>query len=210
MALNLTKGQRLNLNKENPGLKKVILELSWDVKEGVTADLDASCLCMKGDEGNEIILGDLDPASGVKDGVVWYGSRMKSSTGKPMFGNGAITHSGDEKTGASDGVDESITIQLDQVPAEVERILAVISIYNEPTAEKVTFGRVKNANVVLKNGDTNEKLYSFDLTEDGSQGTAIEMCRLYKKDGEWRFATLGEVVGTTQNGLEAIITKYQK
>jgi tellurium resistance protein TerD len=211
MGLNLTKmerGTRLNLSKEQPALRRVRLGLSWDVKEGVTADLDASVLCLTGEEGSEKLVGTLDTNTGVKSGCVWYGSAEKLD-GKPTYANGAIIHNGDNRTGEGEGDDEEIIINLDKIPDEVTHILSVITIYNEDGAEKVNFGRVKNASVRVYNDETGEALYEFDLTEDASNGTAVEMTRLYKKGGDWRLATLGEVVGETQNGLEAILVKYQ-
>lgn len=211
MALNLKKmerGSRLNLSKEQPTLKRVRLGLAWDVKEGVTADLDASVLCLNGEEGAEKLAGAVDTKSGVRAGCVWYGSAEKTD-GKPSFANGAVVHSGDNRTGEGDGDDESVVIDLTQIPEDITQILSVITIYNEDGAEKVNFGRVKNASVRVYNDETGEAMYSFDLTEDASNGTAVEMTRLYRKDGDWRLATLGEVVGDAQNGLESIITKYQ-
>ena len=211
MALNLKKmerGTRLNLSKEQPSLKRIRLGLSWDVKDGVVADLDASVLCLTGDEGSEKLVGTVDTNTGVKTGCVWYGSAEKQD-GKPTYANGAIIHSGDNRTGEGDGDDESILIDLTKIPDEVTQILSVITIYNEDGAEKVNFGRVKNASVKVYNDETGDALYSFDLTEDASNGTAVEMTRIYRKGGDWRLATLGEVVGDAQNGLESIITKYQ-
>lgn len=193
MALQLTKveaGQRINLSKDHAGLKKVRIGLSWDVKEGVEADLDASLLIL-GD--NEKMLSE--------DSIVFYN--------KLEMYNGAIKHSGDERTGAAEGDDESITVDLSKLPAEVKIMVAVITIYGKQ-GSSVTFGRVKNASVRLYNADANQGLYEFDLSEEASRGTAVEMARIYLKDGEWRFTTLGDIVGTAANGLEDVINKYKR
>ena len=192
----MDRGQRINLAKEQPGLNKLRIGLSWDVKPGVVADLDAAVICLN---TNEKIAGEFDSHSGVNKGLVYY-NNLKF---------GSIEHHGDNRTGDGDGDDETITIDLNNVPSEVETILASITIYNEPNAEKVVFGRVKNATVRLYNDETNEALYEFDLTEDASNGTAVEMCRVYKKQGQWRFGTLGEIIGDSANGLEDIARKYQ-
>jgi tellurium resistance protein TerD len=194
MAIELRKvesGQRINLSKENRGLKKLKIGLSWDVKEGVEADLDASLLFL---DDNEKML---------RENSVLFYHQLE------MFG-GAIKHSGDERTGAADGDDETITIELDKVPSEVKIMVAVITIYGAGQTSKVTFGRVKNASVRLYDGATNQGLYEFDLTEDASRGTAVEMARIYRKDGEWRFTSLGDVIGSSANGLEDVIKKYQR
>ena len=200
MALQLTKveaGQRINLSKDHAGLKKVRIGLSWDVKEGVEADLDASLL----------ILGDNEKML-TEDSILFYNS-PKNAQGKPILYNGALEHSGDERTGAADGDDESITVDLSKLPADVKIMLAVITIYGKQ-GSSVTFGRVKNASVRLYNAETNQGLYEFDLSEEASRGTAVEMARIYLKDGEWRFTTLGDIVGTAANGLEDVINKYKR
>ena len=101
-------------------------------------------------------------------------------------------------------------VDLSKLPIDVKIMLAVITIYGAGQSTPVTFGRVKNASVRLYNGDTNQALYQFDLTEDASRGTAVEMARIYLKDGEWRFTTLGDIVGTSANGLEDIVNKYKR
>ena len=184
-------GDRINLSKEQAGLKKLKIGLSWDVKEGVTADLDASLLIL---DQNEKML--------AEDSIVFY-KKLEAY-------DGAIKHSGDERTGAAEGDDETILIDLSRVPADAQILLATITIYGTDQNSPVTFGRVKNASVRLYNADTNQALYQFDLTEDASRGTAVEMARLYRKDGEWRFTTLGDVVGTSLNGLEDVINKYKR
>ena len=201
MALELRKvsaGERINLSKEQAGLKKFKIGLSWDVKEGVEADLDASLL----------ILGDNEKMI-AESSILFYNS-PKNTQGKPSLYNDAIVHSGDERSGAAEGDDETISVDLSKLPADVKIMLAVITIYGENQSSPVTFGRVKNAAVKLYNGDTNQALYQFDLTEDASRGTAVEMARIYLKDGEWRFTTLGDIVGTSANGLSDIVNKYKK
>jgi tellurium resistance protein TerD len=197
--MNLTKmdrGQRINLAKENPGLSKIKIGLSWDVKEGVVADLDAAVVCLN---SLEKMSGTMDSKSGINKGLVYYNN----------LEYGSVKHHGDNRTGEGEGDDEVITLNLNDLPSDVESILSVITIYNASDAEKVVFGRVKNAAVRLYNAENNEALYEFDLTEDASNGTSVEMCRLYKKSGEWRFATLGEIIGSTANGLEDIASKYK-
>jgi tellurium resistance protein TerD len=123
--------------------------------------------------------------------------------------NGAIKHSGDERAGDKDGDDETITIDLSKLPADVKILLAVITIYGDSQGALVNFGRVKNASVRLYDADKNEALYEYDLSEDASRGTSVEMARLYFKDNAWRFTALGDIVGTSTNGLVDIINKYK-
>jgi tellurium resistance protein TerD len=194
MAIQLQKvesGQRINLSKSQPGLKRVKIGLSWDVKEGVTADLDASALVL---DTQEKML--------TEDSIVFYNQLE--------LYNGAIKHSGDERAGDKEGDDETITIDLSKLPADVKIILAVITIYGDGQGALVNFGRVKNASVRLYDADKDQALYEYDLSEDASRGTAVEMARLYFKDGAWRFTALGDIVGTSPNGLTDIISKYQR
>ena len=196
MPINLTKGERVNLSKENPTLQKIKLGLSWDIKEGVNADLDASLIILNG-EDNPKMLAD--------DSLVYYN--------KTEAYNGGIKHSGDNKTGDGDGDDETIIIDLAKLPAEVQVLLAAITSYNKPetsASDIATFGRVKSAKVKLYNEQTNEVLYTFDLSEDASTATSMEVARLYKKDDEWRFTTLGDIIGRGLNGLEDVLNKYKK
>jgi tellurium resistance protein TerD len=194
MALQLQKveaGQRINLSKEHAGLKRVRIGLSWDVKEGITADLDASVLILG---ANEKML--------TEESIVFYN--------QTELYNGAVKHSGDERTGEKSGDDESLIIDLPKLPADAQILMVVITIYGTGQGTPVTFGRVKNASVRLYNADTNQALYEYDLTEDASRATAVEMARLYLKDGAWRYTSLGETVGTSQNGLVDIINRYQR
>jgi tellurium resistance protein TerD len=194
MAIQLQKvesGQRINLSKAQPGLKRVKIGLSWDVKEGVTADLDASVLVLN---AQEKML--------TEDSIVFYNQLE--------LYQGAIKHSGDERAGDKEGDDETITIDLSKLPADVKILLAVITIYGESQGALVNFGRVKNASVRLYDADKDAALYEYDLSEEASRGTAVEMARLYFKDGAWRFTALGDIVGTSANGLVDIINKYQR
>jgi len=197
---NLTKmeaGSRVNLSKENPELTKIKVGLSWDEKQGVVVDLDASCVVAIA--GKAV---GAEDSNGVKDGIVWYnGTTYKD----------AVKHDGDNRTGEGDGDDEVIHIDLAKL-ADTEEALIVATVYSK--SDVIKFGRAANAYLKVYNDETGEELYSFDLTEDGSSATAIEMARFYKKDGEWRLGTLGDPVlmpdGTAPaNGLEAIVGKYQ-
>lgn len=206
MALQLAKveaGQRINLSKDHAGLKKVKIGLSWDVKEGLSADLDASLLVLG---SNEKMLSE--------ESILFYNS-PKNVQGKPILYNGALEHSGDERSGAADGDDETITVDLTKMPADVVTLLATITIYDDDfikkrTSQQVTFGRVKNASVRIYNAETNQALYQFDLSEDASRATSIEMARIYLVNGEWRFTALGDIIGTSPNGLEDIVNKYKR
>jgi tellurium resistance protein TerD len=200
MALQLQKvqaGQRINLTKEQVGLTKIRIGLSWDFKSGLTADLDTS-LVVLGENGRML----------TEESLLFYNS-PKNANGKPHLFNGALIHTGDERSGLTEGDDETILIDLNHLPTDVKSLVAATSIYGTGQFELVTFGRVRNASVKLYNATTNQALYQFDLTQDAAKGTSVDMVRFFLKDGDWRFEALGEVVGKSDNGLQDIVDKYQ-
>lgn len=199
MSLQLTKvqaGQRINLTKEQVGLKKIRIGLSWDFKSGMVADLDTS-LVVLGNNGRML----------TEDSLLFYNS-PKNAQGKPHLYQNALVHCGDERSGLSEGDDETMLIDLMRLPNDVKGLLAATSIYGIGQ-QYLTFGRVKNASVRIYNAETQQALYQYDLTGDASQGTSVEMVRFYLKDNHWFFTALGEIVGKSENGLQDIVDKYQ-
>lgn len=169
----LTKEQKIDLTKDNAGLKKVTVGLGWDVNSngGAEFDLDACAVTLD------------------KDG---------KSTGTPIyFGNltgAGIKHTGDNLTGEGDGDDEQIIVNLNEVPENVETIVVGVSIYQAAQRGGQTFGRVNNSFIRLVNSDTNEELAKYDLNEDYSSYATVEMGKLYRHNGEWKFQALGNGV----------------
>lgn len=183
-TINLSKvarGQRINLSKTQPALKRVLMKLVWQGE-----DLDATVVLL--DSQDKFIRKD-DPTS-----MVYYDNLEVAG----------IKHSGDLR----DGGTEEVTITLDDVESGVKTLLFAATSHAEEAKDKVTFGQVRDAKAYLINADTNEALYEFDLEEDHSTSTAVEMARLYIKDGQWRFTSLEEDLGTHHMGLQAILDKY--
>lgn len=200
MALQLQKvraGQSINLTKEQVGLKRIRIGLSWDFKSGIVADLDTSIVVL-GAHGRML----------TEDSLLFYNS-PKNAQGKPHLYNGSLIHNGDERSGLSEGDDETIEINLLGLPSDIKTLVAATTIYGSGQYELLTFGRIKNASVKLYNAETHQALYQFDLTQDAAKGTAVEMVRFVLRDGDWRFEALGEVIGTSDNGLQDIVNKYQ-
>ena len=137
-TVKLTKGENINLSKEAPGMNQVVVGLGWDVNEGVSADLDAMCFLLT-TEGK---------VRSAKD-FIYYG--MDRVGGKLATADGAVEHTGDNLTGEGDGDDEQIKIDLSKVPADVDRIVVLVDIY-EAAQKNQNFGQVKNAFVRLVNG----------------------------------------------------------
>lgn len=172
--LNLEKGGRLNLSKEAPGLKTVRFGLGWDANNtdtGADFDLDAS-IFMLGANGKC-----------PRDEFVVFYNNLKSF-------DGAVVHSGDERTGSTVGDDETIRATLDKVDASIERMAIVVTIH-EARERKQNFGQVRNAYIKLYDDTTGKEIAKYDLSEDFSNETAVTFGELYRKNGEWKFLAVG-------------------
>ena len=149
------------------------LELVWDAAQpGKEFDLDAMALMLKADGK---VLSD--------NNMVFYGNLEDPSK--------SVKHSGDNRTGAGDGDDETITIDTTKVPAEVQEVVILVNIHDAKNRQQ-NFGMVHNAKVNLYEGaEGNNILAKYDLEEDASMDRALVFCRLYRKDGSWKFKALG-------------------
>jgi tellurium resistance protein TerD len=191
MAVSLAKGQRVSLEKIAPGLTEIFIGLGWDVKvvdTGVDFDLDASVF----------LLGTNDRLISDKH-FIFYNNLTSPDPAK------AIEHVGDNLTGAGDGDDEVIKIDLKQVPADIEKIIVTVTIH-EAQERKQNFGQVQNAFVRIVNLQNEQEVVRYDLVEDYSIETALIMAELYRKDGEWRLNAVG---AGYQGGLQALLDRYQ-
>ncbi|MCI7351089.1 MAG: TerD family protein [Ruminococcus sp.] len=174
MAISLQKGQKIDLTKTNPGLTKVLVGLGWDTNKydgGADFDLDAAVFLL-GDSGK--VNSDAD--------FVFYGNLKHVS--------GSVEHQGDNLTGAGDGDDEQIKVDLAAVPANVSKIDFTVTIY-DAEARRQNFGQVSNAFIRIVNEATGEELLRFDLGEDFSIETAVVVAELYRNNGEWKFNAIG-------------------
>ena len=132
-----------------------------------------------------------------KDDVVYFGQLKHRS--------GSVQHMGDNLTGAGDGDDEQIVIDLTKVPAEYDRIVIVVNIY-AATQRKQHFGLIQNAFIRLVDTRNNNEMFRYDLTENYSGMTAMIFGELYRKDGEWKFSAIGQ--GTTDNSVGDLVKRY--
>ncbi len=176
MAVNLSKGQKISLEKEAGGtLEKIIMGLGWDAAKaggmlggllggGGSVDLDASCVVFD-EQGNNT-------------DAVWF-RQLKSN-------DGSITHTGDNRTGEGEGDDEQILVNLAQVPAGVKSLVFVV---NNFTGQD--FSKVKNAYCRLVNASGNKEVARFDLSCQGDHNAQI-MAKVYRHNGEWKMHAIGE------------------
>ena len=188
MPINLSKGQKIDLTKTNPGLKNIMVGLGWDVNvfaSGSAFDLDAAAF-MAGANGK--CPKDTD--------FIFYGNLKHSS--------GAVEHMGDNLTGEGEGDDEQIKIDLSKIPQNIEKIAFTVTIYDADNRRQ-NFGQVSNAFIRIVNIDTNEELIHYDLGEDFSIETVVVVGELYKHNNEWKFNAIGSGF---QGGLAALCGHY--
>ncbi len=188
MAVSLQKGQKVSITKNNPGLSNVVVGLGWDVNQfdtGGSFDLDTAAF-MLGENG-------------------------KCPTDKEFifFGNlshptGSVQHMGDNLTGAGDGDDEQIKINLNAVPANISKIAFSVTIY-DAEARRQNFGQVNNAFIRIYNEANGEEILRYDLGEDFSIETAAVFGELYRNNGEWKFNAIGSGY---QGGLAALCGNF--
>ena len=188
MAISLKKGQKVDLTKGNPSLKKITVGLGWDVNRydgQADFDLDASAFLLG---ANGRVPSDED--------FVFYGNMSHKS--------GSVLHGGDNRTGAGEGDDEQIAVDLSLVPANIERIAITVTIY-EANERRQNFGQVSNAFVRIVDEATGSEVVRYDLEEDFSIETALVVGELYRHNGEWKFNAIGSGF---QGGLEALCRNY--
>ena len=174
MAISLQKGGNVNLSKEAPGMKKMLVGLGWSMRstDGDAFDLDGSVFLL-GAGGK--VRSDAD--------FVFY-NQNKSS-------DGSVVHSGDNRTGEGEGDDESVTIELDKVPADVEKIAVCVTIH-DAEAKRQNFGMVASAYVRCVDAVSNVEVARYDLSEDASVEAAMIFGEIYRHNGEWKFKAIGQ------------------
>lgn len=194
MAVSLTKGQKISLEKTaGSTLARVIMGLGWDAKKkggffgfGQTAqeiDLDASAVMF-------------DAAGEVVD-TVWF----KQLASK----DGSLVHTGDNRTGAGDGDDEQIIVELDRVPAGVQHLVFVVNSFTGQS-----FDQIDNAFCRLVDTKTDKEIARFDLGGSGKH-TAQVMVRLYREAAGWQMHAIGErASGRTYQDLLPAIKPHLK
>ena len=191
MAINLSKGERISLEKVAPGLVEIFIGLGWDINATDTGgdfDIDASIFLL---DSNEKLISEQH--------FIFYNNKISPDPDQ------SIQQRGDNRTGAGEGDDEIIDVNLKTVPAEIAKMAITVTIH-EADKRQQNFGQVNNAFVRIVNCENEEEIIRYDLTEDFSVETALIMAELYRKDGEWRMNAVGAGYG---GGLEALVERYQ-
>jgi tellurium resistance protein TerD len=187
MAISLQKGGNVNLSKEAPGLSKLTVGLGWDVRatDGAAYDIDSSVFLLKADGK---VRADQD--------FIFY-NNLKSA-------DGSVQHSGDNRTGAGEGDDETVNVDLSKVPADVDKIAVCVTIH-DADARRQNFGQVQKAFVRCVNAATNQEIARYDLSEDSSTETAMVFGEIYRNGGDWKFRAVGQGYA---GGLAALAKNY--
>lgn len=188
MPINLSKGQKISLSKEAPGLTHIMVGLGWDINRydgNADFDLDASAF-LTGANGKCTCSGDF----------VFYNNLEHPS--------GAVKHMGDNRTGDGEGDDEQIFVDLSKIPANIEKIAVTVTIF-DAEKRRQNFGQVSNAYCRMVNDDTGEEIIRYDLGEDFSIETAMVVGELYRHNGEWKFNAIGSGFS---GGLAALCQNY--
>ena len=185
MGVSLSKGGNVSLTKEaGPGgLRAVLVGLGWDVRTttGADFDLDASALACN---TNGKVLSDQH--------FIYFNNLVSP--------DGSIQHTGDNLTGEGDGDDEAIKVNLAAVPADIDKIVFPVSIYDADSRSQ-SFGQVSNAFIRVVNQDNNTELARYDLSEDASTETAMVFGELYRNSGEWKFRAVGQGYASGLGGI---------
>ncbi len=200
MSISLQKGQKVSLSKDNAGLAKIIVGLGWDEAQQSggggflgslfgsskpAIDCDASAIMLRNGKFVD------------KEDLVFFGNLKHRS--------GTVCHQGDNLTGAGDGDDEQIVIDLSGVPAEYDKIVIVANIY-QAVQRKQHFGMIQNAFIRLVDARNNNEMCKYNLTDNYSGMTAMIFGEVYRHNGEWKFSAIGQ--GTTDPGLPELCRKY--
>ena len=197
MAISLQKGQKISLTKDNSGLSKIIVGLGWDQKKKqsgglfkfkskeVNVDCDASILLCR--DGKLATQGDL----------VYFGNLTHSSN--------AVKHLGDNTTGAGDGDDEQVKVDLKSVPAAYDKIVFVVNIY-QCIQRQQHFGMIENAFIRIMDESNGQEICRYNLTDDCSNKTALIFGEVYRSGTEWKFSAIGEA--TTDPGLAETVKRF--
>lgn len=187
MGVVLRKGANLSLSKAEPGLEKIIVGLGWDARStrGQAFDLDASVFMLT---TSGQVRSDLD--------FIFY-NNLKAK-------DGSVEHLGDNLTGDGDGDDEVIRIDLTKLPADITKLVFVVSIH-EAAERHQNFGMVSNSTIRILNNATRNEIARYDLSEEGGTETEMIFGEVYRYNGEWKFKAIGQGY---ENGFVELIKSY--
>lgn len=177
MAISLSKGGNVSLSKEVPGLAAVSVGLGWNARstDGSPFDLDASAFMLK-EDGK--VRSDAD--------FIFYNQKKSA--------DGSVEHLGDNRTGAGEGDDEVVNLDLARLPADVGRVVFGVTIH-DAADRRQNFGMVSGAYIRVINRADGVEIARYDLSEDASTETAMVFGEVYRHNTEWKFKAIGQGYG---------------
>ncbi|HBF7208786.1 TPA: TerD family protein [Clostridioides difficile] len=202
MSINLSKGDKIDLKKSNPGLSNILVGLGWDPVQqsgggffkslfgGGQADIDC--------DASVFMLNQEGKLSGIKD-LIYFGN-LKSACK-------SVLHTGDNLTGEGTGDDEQILVNLDKVPSNIHKLLFVVNIYN-CVDRKQHFGMIENAYIRVEDQGNKKEIAKYNLSDNYSEKTTLIVGAIYRKDGSWQFKAIGE--GTKDVGLKEVMQNLDR
>lgn len=186
MTIDLIKSEKAKLYKENPGLKKIMISFLWETKSQIR-NIDISSVALLLDENN-ILIND--------ESIICYSNKFSKDK--------SIIHSKNTYS------DENEIFLIDLSKIKAQSVLFAVVLFSSEYESTTSLEQIKYVTFKIYNGETDQVIYEFDLTEDMGNATSMEMFKLYKHNGEWKFNALGEKVGISKNGLEDVYKKYSK
>ena len=201
MPVNLQKGQKVELKKSNGGaLRRVVVGLGWDEAIAQKTSLFGSLF---GGQKTQAIDCDASAFACVNGKVI-------SNKDIVYFGNlthqsGAIQHMGDNLTGAGNGDDEQIIVNLEKLPSAYDKIVFVVNIY-QARERNQHFGMIQNAFIRVCDGDTNQELCKYNLSENYQNMTAMIFGEIYRYNQQWKFNAIGQA--TADNDIKALARRF--
>ena len=189
MAINLQKGQTINLDKTQFDLSQVLIGLGWDVNQtgGSSFDLDAFALLLN---QSEKLANDKD--------LVYFGNLKHPS--------GNLWHTGDNTTGEGDGDDEQLIVKLDSLSSVFQKVLFAVNIY-EATKRNQHFGKIQNA-FIRAVDNKGKEMARFELSGSEYIGkTAMIFAEVYRKDNGWKFRAIGNPISA--ESIHEVKAKYK-
>lgn len=198
MAVNLAKGERINLTKEIGKLTNVIVALGWDeATSGRSIDCDSFVIALR-----DAKLGLFNKSKSAKlkseSDVVYFGNKIHNSK--------CIVHHGDNLTGRGDGDDEIISVKLEDMPGDIKELVFGINIY-DCCFRGQHFGMIKNCYVRIIDDNSRREICRYNLTDDYNDYTALEVGKLIKEDGEWHFKAVGK--GTKDMSIDDFLKRFK-
>ncbi len=187
MGVSLNKGGNVSLTKEAPGLTAVVVGLGWDARSTTGADFDLDASAILCTSAGKV----------VSDAHFVFFNNLTSP-------DGSVEHTGDNLTGEGEGDDEQLKVDLARVPAEVDKIVFPVSIYDADSRSQ-SFGQVRNAFIRVVNQAGGSEIARYDLSEDASNETAMVFGEIYRHGTDWKFRAVGQGYAS---GLRGIATDF--